>query len=217
MARIVLASRNKGKIRELSELLAESGIAAEVLSLADFPELPEIEEGGATFQENAVKKATIVAAATGLVTLADDSGLEVDALGGQPGVLSARFAGSHGNDNANNALLLERLRDISEEHRTARFKCAIAIAAPDGKTETCDGFCEGMIGFAPKGTGGFGYDPLFFIPDQRMTMAELPEGIKNRISHRAKAMQQAIAMLPGFLRGYSGTSHYTLPRSRPRP
>ena len=209
MARIVLASRNKGKIRELHELLAESGIAAEVLSLADFPELPEIEEDGATFQENAMKKATIVTAATGLITLADDSGLEVDVLGGQPGVMSARFAGSHGNDRANNALLLDKLQGLAESHRTARFRCAIAIAAPDGMIETCDGFCEGVIGFAPKGEGGFGYDPLFFIPEQGMTMAELPEGTKNRISHRAKAMQQAIAILPGFLRDYSGTAHNT--------
>lgn len=209
MARIVLASRNKGKIRELHELLAESGIAAEVLSLADFPELPEIEEDGATFQENAMKKATIVTAATGLITLADDSGLEVDVLGGQPGVMSARFAGLHGNDRANNALLLDKLQGLAESHRTARFRCAIAIAAPDGMIETCDGFCEGVIGFAPKGEGGFGYDPLFFIPEQGMTMAELPEGTKNRISHRAKAMQQAIAILPGFLRDYSGTAHNT--------
>jgi XTP/dITP diphosphohydrolase len=209
LARIVLASRNKGKIRELHELLAESGIAAEVLSLADFPELPEIEEDGATFQENAMKKATIVTAATGLITLADDSGLEVDVLGGQPGVMSARFAGLHGNDRANNALLLDRLQGVAENHRTARFRCAIAIAAPDGMIETCDGFCEGVIGFAPKGEGGFGYDPLFFIPEQGMTMAELPEGIKNRISHRAKAMQKAIAIIPGFLRDYSGTAHNT--------
>mgnify|MGYP000924408897 CR=1 FL=1 len=209
MARIVLASRNKGKIRELHELLAESGIAAEVLSLADFPELPEIEEDGATFQENAMKKATIVTAATGLITLADDSGLEVDVLGGQPGVMSARFAGLHGNDRANNALLLDKLQDIPEEQRRARFRCAIAIAAPDGKIETCEGFCEGVIGFAPKGEGGFGYDPLFFIPEQGMTMAELPEGTKNRISHRAKAMQKAIAIIPGFLRDYSGTAHNT--------
>lgn len=205
MARIVLASRNKGKIRELRELLAESGIAAEVLSLADFPELPEIEEDGATFRENAVKKARIVAAATGLVTLADDSGLEVDALGGKPGVLSARFAGSHGNDSANNEFLLDRLQGITENHRTARFRCAIAITAPNGMTETCDGFCEGVIGFAPKGAGGFGYDPLFFIPEQGMTMAELPDGTKNRISHRAKAMQQAITMLLRVLADYSDT------------
>lgn len=212
MAKIVLASRNKGKIRELRELLAESGIefrGIEVLSLADFPELPEVEEDGATFWENAVKKATVVAAATGLVTLADDSGLEVDALDGQPGVLSARFAGSHGNDSANNALLLDRLQGIAEKHRTARFRCAIAIAAPNGVTETCDGFCEGMIGFTPKGAGGFGYDPLFFIPEQGMTMAELPEGAKNQISHRAKAMQKAITMLPRVLWGYSGTAYNT--------
>jgi len=217
LAKIVLASRNKGKIRELRELLAESGNEVrgielrgiEVLSLADFPELPEIVEDGATFRENAVKKATIVAAATGFVTLADDSGLEVDALDGQPGVLSARYAGSHGDDSANNALLLDRLQGVAEKHRTARFRCAIAIAAPNGQTETCDGFCEGMIGFAPKGAGGFGYDPLFFIPEQGMTMAELPEGTKNRLSHRAKAMQQAMAILPGFLRDYKGTSHNT--------
>jgi XTP/dITP diphosphohydrolase len=204
LARVVLASRNKGKIRELREMLAESGI--EVLSLADFPELPEIEEDGATFRENAIKKATVVAAATGLVTLADDSGLEVDALGSQPGVLSARFAGIHGNDSANNALLLDKLQGIAESSRTARFRCVIAIAAPNGRTETCDGICEGMIGFAPKGAGGFGYDPLFFIPEQGMTMAELPEGTKNRISHRAKAMQKAIVILPGFLANYSGTT-----------
>lgn len=197
MARVVLASRNKGKIRELREMLAESGI--EVLSLADFPELPEIEEDGETFRENAIKKATIVAAATGLVTLADDSGLEVDALGSQPGVLSARFAGIHGNDSANNALLLDKLQGIAESSRTARFRCVIAIADPDGRTETCDGFCEGVIGFSTKGAGGFGYDPLFFIPELGMTMAELPEETKNRISHRAKAMQQAIAILPDFL------------------
>lgn len=185
MPSLVLASRNKGKLRELRELLIETGW--DVLPVSDFPEIPDIEEDGETFQANAVKKATETARLLRMWVLADDSGLEVDALDRAPGVRSARFSGSHGNDAANNRLLLEKLADVELPNRTARFRCVTALAAPDGRIWTADGVCEGVIGLSLHGEGGFGYDPLFVL-DSGLTMAELPEEEKNRISHRARAM-----------------------------
>lgn len=167
----------------------------ELLSLKDFPGVPEAVEDGATFAENAVKKAVLVAEYTGAIALADDSGLEVDALEGRPGVLSARFAGRHGDDAANNRLLLQLLLGLPDERRTARFRCAIALATPEGEVLTADGSCEGVIAHEPRGSNGFGYDPLFFMPEYGKTMAELPSDVKNRVSHRARAMQEALKLL----------------------
>jgi XTP/dITP diphosphohydrolase len=186
LPKLVLASRNKGKLQELRELLADTGW--EVRPIGDYPDVPEVDEDGATFRENAVKKATETAHLINEWVLADDSGLEVDALGGEPGVHSARFTGVHGDDHANNQLLLERLRNVEASRRTARFRCVTALAAPDGRVWTADGTCDGRIGEKPVGEHGFGYDPLFVL-DSGRTMAELSETEKNRISHRARAMQ----------------------------
>ncbi len=185
MPKLVLASKNKGKLRELQELLRGTGW--ETVSLAMFPAMPPVVEDGATFAENAVKKAQATSAFTGEWALADDSGLEVDALNGAPGVYSARFAGEHGDDAANNRRLLRELAGVPFAERTARFRCVMALASPMGRVWTTEGTCEGRIGFEPRGENGFGYDPLFVLASGQ-TMAELPETEKNRISHRARAM-----------------------------
>lgn len=191
--RLVLATRNPGKIRELALLLAPLDI--EVVSMAEYPCLPEVVEDGATFTENAVKKAKTVAAATGCLAMGDDSGLEVDYLGGAPGIFSARFAGEENNDRANNEKLLQLLNGVPREKRTARFCCVVAIAVPDGQVYTVSGSCEGIIAFEPKGEGGFGYDPLFFVPQFGKTFAELEPAVKNSISHRARALAGARQIL----------------------
>lgn len=191
--RLVLATRNKGKVKELQELLAGAGV--EVVSLADFPDVPEVVEDGDTFQANAVKKAREVAEAVGELTLSDDSGLEVDCLDGAPGVISARFAGAQHDDEANNRKLLELMSGVPWEKRTGRFRCVVAIAVPGGKTETVEGTCEGIITSEPRGTQGFGYDPLFFVPEYKRTFAELNAAEKNLISHRGKALQKALTVL----------------------
>ncbi|MCL4514017.1 MAG: XTP/dITP diphosphatase [Firmicutes bacterium] len=185
--RLVLSSRNNYKLTELKGLLSDLEI--QIASLKDFPEMPPVVEDGKTFKENAAKKALAAAQFTKLLALADDSGLEVDALHGQPGVLSARFSGEGATDEANNARLLELLRDVPEGKRAARFRCAIAIATPEGQIEYAEGSCEGAIAFAPRGTNGFGYDPLF-MPDGfgGRTFAELQPGEKNAISHRGRAL-----------------------------
>jgi XTP/dITP diphosphohydrolase len=158
-----------------------------------------VEEDGETFCDNAVKKATVIAKAIGEWALADDSGLEVDALGGAPGVYSARYAGldHHGerNDRENNAKLLKELAGVPISRRTARFRSVIALASPEGKVWTAEGICEGYIGLEPRGEKGFGYDPLFYLPEYGLTMAELTEEEKNRISHRAKAMERFLPLL----------------------
>ncbi|MBA2132639.1 XTP/dITP diphosphatase [Capillibacterium thermochitinicola] len=200
MPRLVLASRNKGKLKELKMLLA--GLPWAISSLADFPEVPEVEEDGTTFRENALKKATFVAKHLQMWALADDSGLEVDYLNGAPGVYSARFAGVHGDDAKNNEKLLALLAGVPWAQRTARFRCALAFVSPEGVAWTTEGTCEGFIALAPKGEGGFGYDPLFYLPEYDRTMAELPEEEKNRISHRAVAMRQFRDYL---LREFPGT------------
>ncbi|NLY88256.1 MAG: XTP/dITP diphosphatase [Firmicutes bacterium] len=193
MPRLVLASKNKGKLRELKKMLA--GSSWELYSAADFPQLPPVVEDGETFRENAVKKALLVAGILKEWTLADDSGLEVDALNGAPGVFSARFAGEPGNDKKNNEKLLRLLADIPLEQRTARFRCALALASPEGEVWTTERTCEGLIAPAPRGDQGFGYDPLFYLPELGVTMAELPEEKKNEISHRGKAMKDLLAHL----------------------
>jgi len=200
--RIVLATRNQGKVRELRGLLQGTGV--EVLSLDTFPDAPEVEETGGTFAENALLKALSAARHTGLVSLADDSGLVVDALEGRPGVYSARFAGPDATDEANNQKLMAELQAVPPERRTGRFRSAVAIAAPDGRTRVVHGACEGVILDTPRGSNGFGYDPLFLVPAYGQTLAELPLEEKNRISHRGQALRLALQELPDFLGTASG-------------
>ncbi len=176
-------------MREYYSLLA--GISCQLVSLAQVGISTQIEETGTTFEQNAILKANGYQSISGLMSLADDSGLEVDALGGQPGVLSARYAGEDASDTERLDYLLSKLKDVPWEKRTARFRCVIAIALPDGKIELCDGACEGLITFEPKGTSGFGYDPVFYVPNFDKTMAELTSEEKNSISHRGQAAQKA--------------------------
>lgn len=185
MPGIVLASRNPGKIREIRTMVAELGI--DLLSLDDYPGIPEIAEDGKSFLENALKKARAVAEATGEIVLADDSGLEVEALGGAPGIYSARYAGNDADDRKNIRKLLRDMSGISSEKRKAAFRCVLVLHHPDGSFETFEGRWEGRIAEEEAGEGGFGYDPVFFLPEEGMTVAQLPPGIKNRISHRARA------------------------------
>lgn len=193
MREIVLATRNPKKVEEIRAMLADLPIR--ILSLADFPGIPEPQETGATFAENATIKALAAAKATGKVALADDSGLEVDALGGRPGVLSNRFAGQGATDRDKYMLVLRLMDGVPEDKRTARFRAAIAIARPDGYTVVVEGTCEGRIAHEPRGEYGFGYDPIFYLPDIGKTMAELPPEEKNKVSHRAKAIQAAKQLL----------------------
>lgn len=162
----------------------------EVFSCLDFPDLPEVVEEGSNFQENAVKKASLVAQASGITALADDSGLEIDALGGQPGVLSARFAGDPPDYRANNWKVLEMMQNVPLPKRTARFRCVVALATPEGEVRVVEGTVSGQITFEPRGEAGFGYDPIFLIPEYGKTFAELGLEIKNRISHRARALHR---------------------------
>lgn len=193
MKQLLVASGNKGKLREFAELL--KGVVDSVLSPADFPGLPEVEEDGATFEENAIKKARSAALFTGIPVLADDSGLSVDYLSGRPGVYSARFAGEGASDADNNALLLRELAGVPAGKRTAAFHCVIALCQPDGSCLSFDGSLSGVILEAPRGSGGFGYDPLFLVPEYDQTFSELPLEIKNTISHRGRAMQLLKAAL----------------------
>jgi XTP/dITP diphosphohydrolase len=197
---LVIATRNEKKRLELERLLA-LGPSIQVRSLAGL-DAPAVVEDGETFADNARKKAREVAGATGLMTLADDSGLEVDALGGAPGVWSARFAGEGSSDDENNRLLLERLSSVAPEQRTARFRCVLAFAdleGPLGERIHCEsGTCEGRIALAPEGEGGFGYDPLFVPSGYDRTLAVLGREVKDRISHRAAA----IRAMQGFVERY---------------
>jgi XTP/dITP diphosphohydrolase len=200
---LVFATRNPGKLVELRELLPALDVlgvdeAAARLGRA----IPDVEEDADTFAGNAAKKALEVSRATGFPALADDSGLEVDALGGAPGVWSARYAGG-GGDAANNAKLLVALRGVPPERRTARFRAVLALADVDGPLGdaviTTEGVCEGVVLDAPRGTGGFGYDPLFLVPDLGQTFAELGVGPKGERSHRARAMQAMRPQLRAYL------------------
>ncbi len=189
--RVLIATHNRGKLREYIDLLADiAGTAAvEWLSLDDVGISGEVEETGATMEENARLKALTYARLSGLLTLADDSGLEVDALGGEPGVRSARFGGPKASDSDRIAKLLEMMEDIPPAERGAQFRCVIAISTPQGEVHTAEGVCRGQIAYAPRGMHGFGYDPIFYIPGLRMTLAEAEPEIKNRISHRARAVE----------------------------
>ncbi len=198
MKTLLLATRNEGKLREFSALFADQGIGIE--TLVPHPDLADVEETGKTFAENAKLKASEYARRMGLWTIAEDSGLTVDALDGAPGVLSARYAGVHGDDAANNEKLIRKLQGI--ENRRARYVCAIALARPDGEIAVCaQGVCEGRIVDEPRGAGGFGYDPYFIAEGEIRTNAELPPEEKNAISHRGQALR---AFLP-LLRVHLGT------------
>lgn len=190
---LVIATRNPGKVREIEALL--DGLAVRLLSLADFPDLPEIPEEGTTFAENAAFKAREVARLTGLPALADDSGLEVAALDGRPGVLSARYAQDRTaprppTDEDNWRKLLDEMAGVPWEQRQARFVCEIALALPDGRLFRAHGECRGYIALAPEGEQGFGYDPVFWLPECGATMATVGLEVKNRLSHRARALQE---------------------------
>ncbi|MDK2815687.1 MAG: XTP/dITP diphosphohydrolase [Moorella sp. (in: firmicutes)] len=187
MSRIVVATGNEGKAREFRELLR--GLNVAVATLRDFPGLALPEETGNTFAENAILKARIVAESTGLPSLGDDSGLEVDFLKGAPGVYSARFAGEPSDDRRNNTKLLQLLAGVPWEKRTARFRCALALVIPEGDIYLAEGTVEGFIAYEPKGDYGFGYDPLFYLAEYGKTLSELGEEIKNNFSHRARAVQ----------------------------
>lgn len=197
MKQLVLATRNRKKREELAALLAD--LDCEVLTLDDFSACPEVEETGRTFEENAVRKATAVADATSLVTLADDSGLVVDALGGEPGVHSARYAsdvaGENAGDGENIVKLLRELADVPAARRTARFVCAVAIAAPGRLLATMEGCVEGRILEVPRGAGGFGYDPVFYYEPFGATFAEVDQSKKSSVSHRGQALKKARAWL----------------------
>ncbi len=196
MASLMLATTNLGKVREFKTLLGQYKSLANLMLLTptDWPEpLPEVEETGATFAENARLKATALARATGLPALADDSGLCVDALDGEPGLHSARWAGADATDADRNARLLERLSEVPQERRTARYVCVVSLASPDGRSIESEGTCGGVILEEARGANGFGYDPLFFVPEFGRTMAELTDAEKNRGSHRARALEALLA------------------------
>ena len=195
MRELVVATGNQGKLKEFGLLL--SGSVDRVLSLSDFPACPEVIEDGETFEENAVLKAKSAAMVTGIPAIADDSGLVVEALNGLPGVRSARYAGEHARDEDNNAKLLGELADVPAERRSAAFVSAIALCYPDGVCMTFTGELKGVLLDKPRGAGGFGYDPLFLVPEFDMTLAELPIETKNVISHRGRAFCRLLEFLQG--------------------
>jgi len=185
---IVVGSRNVGKLKEIQAVLA--GLPVRLCSLADFPDAPEVEETGTTFRQNAELKATALADHLDRLVLADDSGLEVDTLDGAPGVFSARYAGKHGDDEANNRKLLEAIKDRPDSERAARFRCVIALAEPGRVLLTVEGECEGFVAFEPRGDEGFGYDPVFIYPPVGKTFGELDPAYKNQVSHRGAALSK---------------------------
>jgi XTP/dITP diphosphohydrolase len=195
MKTLVLASSNPGKLRELSALLKGTGY--QILPQADF-DVPDVAETGTTFVENAIIKARHAAQQTGYAALADDSGIVVDALNGEPGVYSARFSGSNASDDDNNALLVEKLSSVPEEQRGARYQAVIVYMrnATDPSPIICEGSWEGMIVLEPRGEGGFGYDPYFYLPDYGCTSAELSAQEKNRVSHRGQALRLLLEKIP---------------------
>lgn len=197
--KLVLATRNKGKVQEFKELLKSLNL--EIYSLLDFPALSLPPETGRTFEENAVFKARFISSFTGLSALGDDSGLEVEALGGAPGVYSSRFAGEGASDEENQQKLLALLRPYPLEKRRARFRCVLALCTAEGETFTASGTLEGLITREPRGEYGFGYDPLFLLPEWGKTLAELGPEIKNRISHRARALQSLWPVLTEIFAG----------------
>jgi XTP/dITP diphosphohydrolase len=200
LPKLLLATNNAGKVKEYRSLL--QGIPFELVTPKEMGNTMDVAETGATYRENARLKACSLAAQSGLLTLADDSGIEVDALNGEPGVMSARYAGENASDAERIDHLLSELKDVPKEKRTARFYCLIAIAQPNGTVQFCDGECKGTIAFKPSGERGFGYDPIFYLPEWGKTMAELPVEVKNQISHRGTAAQKAKLLLQKMARTF---------------
>ncbi|GII61674.1 non-canonical purine NTP pyrophosphatase [Sphaerisporangium krabiense] len=199
VARVVLATRNQGKIRELRRILAEADEKIELVGLEEFPEIGEVAETGLTFAENALLKAHAVASASGLPAVADDSGLCVDALNGMPGVFSARWSGSHGDDAANLRLLLAQVSDVPDGRRAAHFACAAAAALPSGAERVVEGVLPGAVIHSSRGTNGFGYDPIFVPDGETRTTAELSAAEKDAISHRGRAFRALVPVLHELL------------------
>jgi len=191
--KLLLATNNQGKVNEYRSLL--KGIPVQIVSLAELGITTVVDEVGESLEENAILKATALAAESGLVALADDSGLEVDALNGEPGRLSARYAGEGASDRDRVNYLLSRMKDVPWEKRSARFRCVIALATPGGEVKTCSGECRGFIAREPKGENGFGYDHAFYLPEFGRTMAECSSEIKNQVSHRARAAKKVYRLL----------------------
>ncbi|MCJ1677121.1 RdgB/HAM1 family non-canonical purine NTP pyrophosphatase [Streptomyces sp. APSN-46.1] len=198
-SRLILATRNAGKVSELRAILSDAGLPHELVGADAYPEIPDVKETGITFAENALLKAHALARATGLPAVADDSGLCVDVLNGVPGVFSARWAGSHGDDKANLELLLAQLSDIPAEHRGAHFACAAALALPDGTERVVEGRLLGTLRHTPSGTGGFGYDPILQPVGDTRTCAELTAAEKNAISHRGQAFRALVPFIRALL------------------
>jgi XTP/dITP diphosphohydrolase len=196
---VVLATRNPGKVLELRRILDAAGLHIELVGMDAFPDVPDVVESGATFVDNALLKARAVYEATGLVTVADDSGLVVDALNGMPGVLSARWAGRHGDDQANLDLVLAQISDVPDERRGAAFICAAAAVGPDGNEAVAEGLMEGLLIREPRGINGFGYDPIFVPYGREVTTAQLSAADKDAISHRGEAFRAIAPMLAELL------------------
>ncbi|MBM3860002.1 MAG: RdgB/HAM1 family non-canonical purine NTP pyrophosphatase [Verrucomicrobia bacterium] len=199
---LLIATRNRDKLKEIAAILADLDL--EVVSLADRKGLKEVVEDAPTVRDNAIKKAVETAKAAKMLTLADDTGLEVDALNGEPGVRSARYASEKASYHENNKKLLAALRGVQLEKRTAAFRCVVAIADENGLVDAVEGICNGLIIEDERGGGGFGYDPLFIPDGQVKTFGELSPDVKNRISHRAKALQKAWAVLSRHVREHGG-------------
>ncbi|MCB9757023.1 MAG: XTP/dITP diphosphatase [Candidatus Omnitrophica bacterium] len=197
MRELLVATKNPGKLREIRELLKE--IPVKVTSLADYPDCPEIVEDGRTFKANAIKKAIVVGKYSGKLTLGEDSGLQVVALNNAPGIYSARFSGENATDEKNNDKLLASLKDIPLSRRQARYRCFVALCDADKLIGVVDGRCGGLIEKKRRGSNGFGYDPLFFIPRYQKTFGELDPAIKSRISHRARALRKLKVLLQQYL------------------
>jgi XTP/dITP diphosphohydrolase len=195
-SKILIATANRGKVKEIQDLVRDLPI--EFLSLADLDGYPEVVEDGSTFEENALKKARALASATNLVSIADDSGLCVDALGGRPGVLSARYAGEGASDEDKCKLILEEMRDVPDWKRSARFVCVLALVTPDGEEKIFRGACEGRIIRELRGESGFGYDPIFFYQEAGLTFAEMDREAKNEVSHRGRALRAFSEFLKGL-------------------
>ncbi|WKK21711.1 RdgB/HAM1 family non-canonical purine NTP pyrophosphatase [Streptomyces olivoreticuli] len=199
MKRLILATRNAGKVTELRAILEAAGLGVELVGADAYPGIPDVKETGVTFAENALLKAHALAKATGIPAVADDSGLCVDVLNGAPGIFSARWAGTHGDDKANLDLLLAQLGDIADEHRGAHFACAAALALPDGTERVIEGRLEGTLRHAPSGSGGFGYDPILQPLGETRTCAEMTADEKNAISHRGKAFRGLVPVVRELL------------------
>ncbi len=197
MTELVVATKNKGKLKEIRELL--QGLDLKITSLRDYPGAPGIVEDGKTFKANALKKAATISIWTGKLVLGEDSGLQVPALGNKPGVFSARFAGEKATDDQNNARLLKMLRGVPPARRQARYRCLAALTDAEGIIDVVSGSCSGIIAPRPRGQNGFGYDPLFLIPRYGKTFGELPPEVKDRMSHRFRAMKKIRNVLEQYL------------------